>query len=122
MSPGVALEINRASIEMTRASYEARDALAAFNANLTHDISVDPDMLADKWTEGVCLTIVFPDGLTMSYSMDTWGSYPLGGLPLGTIVYINTIAFEVGDGCYYLVKADEFTYSRLTAAIYDSRT
>ena len=118
VSHAVALEINRAGFELTIAAQEAKTAWHAFDDSLTSDIELDMDMIEDVWDErAMCVTLVFIDGLTINYTVSPYAMVQLGGLPVGTFVYINGAPFEIADGGVYKLGIDIHGFQRITSLI-----
>lgn len=116
----IALEINRSTIEATNAAYDAKNSWYDFISKIDESIVIDSDMLADKWNDNfLAFTIVFTDGLAISSTLAPTSRIPVGGLPVGTFVYINGVVFEIADGGYYLINGTDFNFNRVTSILND---
>lgn len=118
ISHAIALEMNRASQELTIAASEAKCTWHEFVDALTEDITLDLDQIADKWDERcIAVTVVFTDGLAINYTTSPYAEVKLGGLPVGTFVYINGVAFEVADYGVYQLAVDVYGFQRITSLL-----
>lgn len=118
VSHAIALEMNRATHEVTIAAAEAKKTWREFADALTEDITLDLDQIADKWDENcIAVTAVFADGLAINYTVSPYEEIKLGGLPAGTFVYVNGVAFEVADRGVYQLGLDIYGFQRITSLL-----
>lgn len=118
VSHAIALEINRATVEFTKANNDAYNAWIEFVKSLDDRIGFDDDMLADAYDlDYYAITYVFPDGLTISAALKTNYQIKFGGLPVGTCVYINGKVFEIVADGFYMVDPMIYESQRITALI-----
>lgn len=118
VSHAIALEMNRATHEVTIAATEAKKTWREFADALTEDITLDLDQIADKWDENcIAVTAVFADGLAINYTVSPYEEIKLGGLPAGTLVYVNGVAFEVADRGVYQLGLDIYGFQRITSLL-----
>lgn len=118
VSHAIALEINRATAEMGQAAHDAREQWYEFAHSLDEAIGFDDDMLGDAYNEHYySITYVFPDSLTITASIPTHQVIRLGGLPVGTYVYINGCAFEIAHNGFYAITPQIHGYERTTGLI-----
>lgn len=121
VSHAIALEINRATFEMSIAAHDARNAWHDFKVAVNDSIVIDGDMLDPVWDErGFGLTFVFTDGLVITAAVQEVYDINVGGLPPGTFVYVNGLAFEIVENGYYMVKCDIHGFQRTTTLLNDS--
>lgn len=118
VSHAIALEINRATVEMSQAAYDAREQWQNFVQSLDDSIGFDDDMLGDSFNEHYySITYVFPDSLTITASFPSHQIIRFGGLPIGTFVYINGHAFEIAANGFYAITPQIHGFDRVTSLI-----
>lgn len=111
MHVAIAEEINKASYHLAIASEEAHKAWLDFISSFSDAIILD---VFDYTTAGIlAITLVFPDGFTVTGSIETREFLFLGGAPRGTIAFINGTMFVLEESSLHPALIYDEGYERL---------
>lgn len=108
-SSNIALEIHKQQTDVLNSYIDVMETWSEFTDSLTTRIKV-PLMLSLDDIKYVCLTIMFADGMIVTGGVlpDIDSTFSLGGLPIGTQVYLNGVGYYIGgNDVIYIMQAPD---------------